>query len=259
LPRAKKKDSGPPPKGGREALDELLDAFLEARRESKGGWAPVVDGDVSDLYGIVREIVELKWGPDEDGDRPIDVHLIDRTRFEPSHFLRVPYDLDRGRNPRLKLEAVLANLQTAAEALDRELRKARRRDEHPEEEEAERPDGPGVPPEVSSLLDAIEGAVSGERAIVSPHPADGGAFTSLFAAQAEAALRSLDRGVPLGAPAACGCGNLWLGSRREEASGASPGGVRVVCRKCGAEGPPGPTKYEARRAWNRAREGNPGG
>ena len=72
-------------------LGQMIEAFLAERRESDGGWAPVEPRDLSQLANIISKLICAKWGPDEDGDRPICVELTDRTKYEPSPFLPVPY------------------------------------------------------------------------------------------------------------------------------------------------------------------------
>ena len=62
---------------------EHLQPFLENRSEAKdGGWPFVEPGDAYILQRIINSIVAAKWGTDPDGDYPIVVKVIDRTRFQ---------------------------------------------------------------------------------------------------------------------------------------------------------------------------------
>ena len=73
-------------------LRKLLDEFLAERHESdQGSWAPVNNEDVDNLNHIISTIIEQKWAADQDGDRPIDVTIIDRTKYEPLHHFALPY------------------------------------------------------------------------------------------------------------------------------------------------------------------------
>jgi len=51
----------------------------------------VEPSDLHKLHDILRLLKDIKYGRDVDGDSPIDVHLIDRTRFEPVHVPLLPY------------------------------------------------------------------------------------------------------------------------------------------------------------------------
>lgn len=68
-----------------------LERFLRERRRSSGGYAEVRPKDMDGLYKIFRELIELKFEKDPDGDLPVEFKLVDRTRFEPMHFEVVPY------------------------------------------------------------------------------------------------------------------------------------------------------------------------
>jgi len=78
----------------KEELFKRIDEFVKVRNESTrgGGYAEVDPKDVEELYGIFYNIVDLKYGEDADGDTPIDINILDRTRFEPRcGDLPVPY------------------------------------------------------------------------------------------------------------------------------------------------------------------------
>lgn len=74
------------------ALDNLIDRFLEDHREShRGGWAKITPEDVTLLWEIVHELVELKCDADADGDYPVEVHLVNRRTHERMHYSPIPY------------------------------------------------------------------------------------------------------------------------------------------------------------------------
>lgn len=58
-------------------LNTFFSTFVEGDGDD---FAPVSNDDLSELYGIFRDIVELKWGGDADGDLPINFALVDRNR-----------------------------------------------------------------------------------------------------------------------------------------------------------------------------------
>jgi hypothetical protein len=43
------------------------------------------------FYDKVIKLAEEMFGRDCDNHLPVDIHIIDRTRFEPVHFIEVPY------------------------------------------------------------------------------------------------------------------------------------------------------------------------
>lgn len=71
----------------------LVEAYAEDVSFSApgGGWATVAENDIQKLGEIVRDLIACKYQTDADGDRPIDWQLIDRTKYEPSHFFPIPY------------------------------------------------------------------------------------------------------------------------------------------------------------------------
>jgi len=72
-------------------LINRIDKFLMEKRRSTGGWAEVKLVDVDQLADIIRELIKLKFAKDPDGDLPIEVQLVDRTRFEPMLYRPVRY------------------------------------------------------------------------------------------------------------------------------------------------------------------------
>ncbi len=95
----------------RALLNRIISEWLADYRESDGGWAAITSEDVNNLYSIIRCLIDLKCRADPDGDRPIDVHLIDRTLYWPHQYRDVPYD---GEAPDAEaLQALLDNAQIA--------------------------------------------------------------------------------------------------------------------------------------------------
>ena len=109
---------------GRSALDKLIDKFLAERRKSDGGWAPVTERDLGQLYIIVEKIIGMKWGQDPDGDLPIEWKIIDRTRFERLHYFPVPYEHKMKSDSELadRLSTVMTNADLATHELAMSLR-----------------------------------------------------------------------------------------------------------------------------------------
>lgn len=68
-----------------------IDQFLKGYKRTDGGYAPVDPVEVEQLHEIVRGLINLKYEADPDGDRPIEVILTDRTRFERPLVLHVQY------------------------------------------------------------------------------------------------------------------------------------------------------------------------
>ena len=77
----------------RQKLETELAKFLEQKQKCEGtGWPVVETEDVNQLYEIIRLIIDEKFERDCDGDSPINFTIIDRTRYEPLHFIPVRYD-----------------------------------------------------------------------------------------------------------------------------------------------------------------------
>lgn len=102
-----------------------IDKFAKDRRLADGGgWAPVHDEDLDQLHCILNALLVLKFQRDCDGDLPINFEIIDRTKFEPSHFMPVPYNPFEA-SPEKKAEhmkEVAYNLETAAKAMIRAIK-----------------------------------------------------------------------------------------------------------------------------------------
>lgn len=73
-------------------LSTALKKFLkEPRKSDRGGYAEVTESDLHDFYDVINALLEAKFERDCDGDLPLNVHWVDRTKFYPSHFIDIPY------------------------------------------------------------------------------------------------------------------------------------------------------------------------
>lgn len=110
-------------------LDSLIEQFLEDRREydrdqfflRKGPWPPVEREDLHQLAEIINELIKLKWECDDDGDLPIQFDLLDRNKYQVSHYFKVPkwFDLETKEEMWPSLYAANTNVAIAQEELDR--------------------------------------------------------------------------------------------------------------------------------------------
>lgn len=75
-----------------KTLAKQIDAFLEVRRKSTGGWAEVTDEDMAQLSGVIEALIEAKFETDPDGDLPVEFGLTNRNTEMRSHFVSVPYE-----------------------------------------------------------------------------------------------------------------------------------------------------------------------
>lgn len=61
----------------------------------------------------------MKFGTDCDGDVPIEVEIIDRTRFERVHSIPLPYSFDAGNEKLLDiLYLAIGNVMSATQRVD---------------------------------------------------------------------------------------------------------------------------------------------
>jgi len=85
----------------------------------------VVDGDLEALATIVNELIDEKWERDEQGDRKIEFHVVDRTTTEPLPFIPLPR-LQASMNSEEKLNEYVglaaANVRLALENLTNALK-----------------------------------------------------------------------------------------------------------------------------------------
>jgi hypothetical protein len=79
-----------------------------------------LDRDALDsFYDKVREMASTDLGADCDGGVPIDIQIVDRSRYERSHYLHVPYSdkLATKEEAEDLLSCLMTNLSIASEAL----------------------------------------------------------------------------------------------------------------------------------------------
>lgn len=101
------------------SLENRIDLWLDDRREASagGGWAHLTDEDVWELTRIVHDLVKAKCAPDADGDRPVQVILINRRKHRPLHHAHVAYEGAYGD----VVEPLLDNVRWACDALNTEM------------------------------------------------------------------------------------------------------------------------------------------
>jgi hypothetical protein len=110
----------------------LIDKFLETRIKSEnGGWPEVSHAEINQLYSIIDKLINTKWQKDCDGDPPVRIKLIDRTRYEAFHYQPIPYDFDHENNDFDKLNSEysfkdilrkkILNLNVATQEIERTL------------------------------------------------------------------------------------------------------------------------------------------
>jgi len=93
-------------------------------------WTDKQDGPYLDrnklsvFYDKVRAMAVEMFGEDSDGDIPLDINVVDRTRYSRLHFLPIPYD-DKVKGPSELAELIrrlLINLKVASDEVDRFFR-----------------------------------------------------------------------------------------------------------------------------------------
>jgi hypothetical protein len=96
-------------------LQTQIEKFLENKKKSEGGWAPVDEGEIDELSEIVYALIEAKYQRDPDGDLPVSAHLTDRTRFKLPLILPIPHTRDEAvPDVSAMLEAMSNHLSMAA-------------------------------------------------------------------------------------------------------------------------------------------------
>jgi hypothetical protein len=96
-------------------LQTQIEKFLENKKKSAGGFAPVDDGEIDELSEIVYALIEAKYQRDPDGDLPVSAHLTDRTRYKLPFILPIPHTRDEAvPNVSAMLEAVDHHMSMAA-------------------------------------------------------------------------------------------------------------------------------------------------
>lgn len=107
-----------------ENLKDMIEGFLAERRESDGGYAPVTDLDMEQLYTIMDMLLDRKFGEDPDGDLPIEYKLINRNLYFGMHYRPIPYSLDAGPESALDIhQAITLNFGLATDDMVRYHRK----------------------------------------------------------------------------------------------------------------------------------------
>ena len=109
----------------KKSLNKMLAEFLKHRSKSKNGcWAEVSEGDVEKLYSIIVRILEMKYQRDCDNSLPVEVDLVDRTKFERSHYFKIPYEhLAKSDEERMEILSLLnTNSRIASGGLDRHVK-----------------------------------------------------------------------------------------------------------------------------------------
>lgn len=66
----------------RQELHDAIDAFIDVHKDADyGDYANVDPTEIDELHKIVYSIVDLKYDTDCDGDSPIQVVILDKTRY----------------------------------------------------------------------------------------------------------------------------------------------------------------------------------
>jgi hypothetical protein len=98
----------------RDEFDTKVNAFLESRNLSAGGWAPCSQQDLDQLSELINGLISLKFEADPDGDVPVQFRLINRTQCWPLHFHPLLYEDKQPAGTTMTHEDVLLlNLQRA--------------------------------------------------------------------------------------------------------------------------------------------------
>jgi hypothetical protein len=104
-------------------ISARIEAFLAEKSKSEGGFAPVGQKDMEQLSSLLEALLAAKYEKDPDGDLPVSFQLVDRTRFENTHFWMIPHAKDEAENDlshiRSRLRAACANLSIAQGQIDR--------------------------------------------------------------------------------------------------------------------------------------------
>lgn len=115
-----------------ELIESLSDWLHERNRikvDDRGNWGEIKQQTLFNLYTFFNEIITLKFEEDSDGDSPLDLHIIDRTKCEPSFFQAIPYTHDREtyeEDPeklKIALRKAMMNQTVASGTLEQLLRK----------------------------------------------------------------------------------------------------------------------------------------
>lgn len=95
---------------------------MTKKKVAKVGWYDGVEMPLGELQkAIEREVLRPRLTKDEDGDWPVDVILVDRTRCRELHYLPLPYTHDRSAEPVVLREAGMAALEESLDVAERNL------------------------------------------------------------------------------------------------------------------------------------------
>ncbi len=77
----------------KKALQNRIEKFISVKSESSpgGGWAPVTNKEINQLYVILMDIVAAKYEKDADGDLPIEATLVNRCETHGMHYWPLEY------------------------------------------------------------------------------------------------------------------------------------------------------------------------
>lgn len=68
-----------------------LSRFLDDQKDGNGSYAPVTKEEITELYNMFYEVLSLKYLEDCDGDLPIQLKIIDKTKYQSLKFFPVPH------------------------------------------------------------------------------------------------------------------------------------------------------------------------
>lgn len=109
-----------------EELTQKINDFVSPDKRSEsspgGGWAPVQNNDIAELRAIVLLLLEMRYERDADGDLPINVHFLDRTKYENaslSYYRHLPGDGNVDEYQRI----LIANIRSAHSAVESATRR----------------------------------------------------------------------------------------------------------------------------------------
>lgn len=104
----------------KKTAHKALDKFLEEHRVSEvGEYAPFTKQDEEDFYALIERISEAKFVADADGDRPLEVKLVNRTRQEscPYFVEEYLYKMTTSKEVLSYMRSMQANARMACESL----------------------------------------------------------------------------------------------------------------------------------------------
>jgi hypothetical protein len=108
-----------------QKVHNLVDQFLAKGRLSDGGYAPFTREDERLLHELLCALDEAKFQRDPDGDTPLNWVIINRTKYQPHHYVRVPYtheNLDGAfRDSLLNLEMATKAVRECTRLIRREM------------------------------------------------------------------------------------------------------------------------------------------